>query len=43
MESVKDEDWYQNTLFVIVADQVTTLPENGGLLKRTLYTNAMVW
>ena len=43
MESVKDEDWYTNTLFVIVADHSHNSPKGWRVAQKERYKIPMLW
>ena len=43
MESVKDEDWYQNTLFVIVADHSHNSPRKWRVAQKERFKIPMLW
>ena len=43
MESVKDEDWYQNTLFVIVVDHSHNSPRKWRVAQKERFKIPMLW
>ena len=43
MESVKDEDWYQNTLFIIVADHSHNSPRKWRVAQKERFKIPMLW
>ena len=43
MESVKDEDWYKNTLFIIVADHSHNSPRKWRVAQKERFKIPMLW